>query len=125
MDTKRILIVDDEDDIREIAKLSLEMVHGWEVLMAPSGGEGLSLAEVEKPDAILLDVMMPGMDGPTTFLRLQDNPATQDIPVILMTAKVQSADRQRFKRLGVASVISKPFDPLQLSAQVSAALGWG
>ena len=125
MNTKRILIIDDEDDIREVAKLSLEMLGGWDVVLASSGGEGLSTAEVEKPDAILLDVMMPGMDGPTTLLRLQERQATQAIPVILMTAKVQAADRERFKSLGVTNVIAKPFDPMQLASQVSDALGWG
>jgi CheY-like chemotaxis protein len=121
---KRILMIDDEDDIREIAKISLEMVGGWEVLVARSGAEGLAKAQAETPDAILLDVMMPEMDGPTTFRKLQEDPVTQKIPVILMTAKVQAADRQRFNKLGVTSVIAKPFDPMQLPSQVSAALGW-
>ncbi|MDB4952006.1 MAG: response regulator containing a CheY-like receiver domain and an domain [Gemmatimonadetes bacterium] len=121
---RRILVVDDEDDIREVAQLSLEMVGGWEVLAAGSGAEALRRAEAERPDAILLDVMMPGMDGPSTFLALQANPATRDIPVILLTAKVQSADRRRFEDLGVAGVLSKPFDPMELAGQVSAALGW-
>jgi CheY-like chemotaxis protein len=121
---RRILVVDDEDDIREVAQLSLEMVGGWEVLPAGSGAEALRRAEAERPDAILLDVMMPGMDGPSTFLALQANPATRGIPVILLTAKVQSADRRRFEDLGVAGVLSKPFDPMELAGQVSAALGW-
>jgi len=124
MSTKRILVIDDEDDIREVAKLSLEMLGGWEVLLARSGAEGLATAEAETPDTILLDVMMPEMDGPSTFLKLQENPATQKIPVIFMTAKMQAADQRRFKNLGVTSVITKPFDPVQLASQVSAALGW-
>ena len=124
MSIKRILLVDDEDDIREVAKLSLEMVGGWEVLVARCGAEGLARAQAETPDAILLDVMMPEMDGPATFRKLQEDPLTQKIPVILMTAKVQAADRQRFNNLGVTSVIAKPFDPMQLPSQVSAALGW-
>jgi CheY-like chemotaxis protein len=124
MSNKRILVIDDEDDIREVAKLSLEMVGGWEVLVARSGAEGLATARSETPDAILLDVMMPEMDGPTTFRKLQEDPVTQKIPVILMTAKVQAADRQRFKNLGVTSLIAKPFDPMQLASQVSAALDW-
>ena len=124
MNIKRILVIDDEDDIREVAKLSLEMVGGWEVLVAHSGAEGLAKAQAETPDAILLDVMMPGMDGRTTFRKLQEDPVTQKIPVILMTAKVQAADRQRFKNLGLTSVITKPFDPMQLASQVSATLGW-
>jgi CheY-like chemotaxis protein len=124
MSSKQILVIDDEDDIREVAKLSLELVGGWEVLEAHSGAEGLATAQAEAPDAILLDVMMPEMDGAATFQKLQENPTTQKIPVIFMTAKVQAADRQRFRNLGVTSVIAKPFDPVQLPAQVSAALGW-
>jgi CheY-like chemotaxis protein len=124
MSIKRILVIDDEDDIREVAKLSLEMVGGWQVLLAHSGAEGLTTAQAESPDAILLDVMMPEMDGPTTLRKLEEDPVTQKIPVIFMTAKVQAADRQRFKNLGVTSLIAKPFDPMQLPSQVSAALGW-
>lgn len=117
-------MVDDEDDIREVAQLSLEMVGGWEVLAASSGAEGIRRAREELPDAILLDVMMPGMDGPTTFASLRADAATSHIPVILLTAKVQSADRRRFEEMGVAGVLSKPFDPMELAGQVSAALGW-
>jgi CheY-like chemotaxis protein len=124
MTSKRILLVDDEDDIREVAKLSLEMVAGWEVITASSGREGIQKAATEKPDAVLLDVMMPEMDGPTTFQALQISPATKGIPVILLTAKVQAADQRRFKSLGVAGVIAKPFDPMTLADQVNATLGW-
>ncbi|HEX7242250.1 MAG TPA: response regulator [Longimicrobiaceae bacterium] len=121
---KRILLVDDEDDIREVAQLSLEMVGGWEVLTARSGEEGIRRAGEERPDAILLDVMMPEMDGPTTFRQLQADPATREIPVLLLTAKVRSTDRERFSDLGVAGVLSKPFDPLTLARDISAVLGW-
>jgi CheY-like chemotaxis protein len=121
---KRILVIDDEDDIREVAQLCLEMVANWEMLTACSGSEGLVLAEAEQPDAILLDVMMPEMDGLTTFQKLQANTATQHIPVIFLTAKVQSADRQRFALTGVTAIIAKPFDPLNLADQVAEALGW-
>ena len=124
MATRRILVVDDEDDIREVAQLSLEMVGGWEVLAASSGAEGIARAAAERPDAILLDVMMPDMDGPATFRALRDNPATTEIPVILLTAKVQAADRRRFDDLGVAGVLSKPFDPMELANEVSRTLGW-
>ncbi|MBI3925185.1 MAG: response regulator [Armatimonadetes bacterium] len=121
---RRVLVVDDEDDIREIAQTSLEMVGGWEVLVASSGQEGISRAESEQPDVILLDVMMPDMDGPTTFQRLRANQKTRQIPVILLTAKVQSGDRKHFEDLGVSAVIAKPFDPMTLPDQVSNALGW-
>jgi CheY-like chemotaxis protein len=122
--TRRILIIDDEEDIRQVAGLSLETVAGWEVVLANSGMQGMERAETEHPDAILLDVMMPAMDGPTTFLQLQKNPNTAKIPVILLTAKVQGSDQRRFAELGVAGILFKPFDPLTLSTQVSQALGW-
>ena len=120
----RILIIDDEDDIREVAALSLETVADWQVLLASSGPQGLARAAESQPDAILLDVMMPGMDGPTTFRELRKNPVTAHIPVLLLTAKVQSSDQRRFADLGVEAVLSKPFDPLTLAAQISKALGW-
>jgi CheY-like chemotaxis protein len=120
----RILIIDDEDDIREVAALSLETVAGWQVYMANSGAQGLARAIEHQPDAILLDVMMPGMDGPTTFRELRKNPATARIPVLLLTAKVQSSDQRRFADLGVEAILFKPFDPLTLSNQISTILGW-
>ncbi|HEU5457857.1 MAG TPA: response regulator [Terracidiphilus sp.] len=120
----RILIIDDEDDIREIAAMSLETIAGWEVMVANSGAQGLTRASTYKPDAILLDVMMPGMDGPTTFRELRKNPATEKIPVLLLTAKVQASDQRRFADLDVAAVLVKPFDPLTLSQQISEILGW-
>ena len=119
-----ILIIDDEDDIREVAALSLETVAGWDVVTANSGAQGLLRAVEHQPDAILLDVMMPGMDGPTTFRELRKNPATARIPVVLLTAKVQSNDQRRFADLGVNAIHFKPFDPLTLAQQISDALGW-
>jgi CheY-like chemotaxis protein len=122
--SRTILIIDDEDDIREVAALSLETVAGWQVYMANSGAQGMARAVEIQPDAILLDVMMPGMDGPTTFRELRKNPATARIPVLLLTAKVQSSDQRRFADLGVEAILFKPFDPLTLSDQISDALGW-
>jgi CheY-like chemotaxis protein len=119
---KHILLVDDEDDIREIATISLEAVGGWRVSSASSGADGIAKAIAGRPDAILLDVMMPDMDGPTTFKCLQDDPQTRDIPVILLTAKAHTADRQRLEQIGVAGLLTKPFDPMMLSAQVAAIL---
>ena len=119
---RRVLIVDDEADIREVAQLSLEMTAGWEVLTAPSGREALALVEAVRPDAVLLDVMMPGMDGPTTLRHLQERGS--DVPVVLLTAKVQSADQRQFASLGVAGVLAKPFDPMTLADEVAALLGW-
>ena len=120
---RKVLIIDDEDDIREVAALSLESVAGWEVVTANSGSQGLARAAEHQPDAILLDVMMPGMDGPTTFRELRKNPATSKIPVLLLTAKVQSSDQRRFADLGVEAVLFKPFDPMTLSTQIASVLG--
>jgi CheY-like chemotaxis protein len=124
MSLHRILIIDDEDDIREVAALSLETIAGWQVFVANSGTQGLARAMEMQPDAILLDVMMPGMDGPTTFRELRKNAATAHIPVILLTAKVQSSDQRRFADLGVEGIFFKPFDPLTLSSNIATALGW-
>jgi len=121
---RRILIIDDEDDIREVAALSLEATAGWEILTACSGAEGIDIAIVEQPDAILMDVMMPGVDGPTTFARMQQTPAISQIPVLLLTAKVQGVDQRRFAGLGLAGILFKPFDPITLADQISTALGW-
>jgi CheY-like chemotaxis protein len=120
----KILLVDDEDDIREVAQMSLEMTAGWDVVTASSGAEGLRMAAAERPDAILLDVMMPGMDGPATARALKADAATADIPIILLTAKVQAADRRRFDELGVAGILAKPFDPMALADEVRGVLGW-
>jgi CheY-like chemotaxis protein len=122
--SKKILVIDDEDNVREVTSMSLEIMGGWQTITASSGAEGIELAKKEKPDAILLDVMMPGLDGPSTFRALQQDELTRRIPVLLLTAKVQAADRERFTSLGVAGVISKPFDPARLPADVSNALGW-
>lgn len=123
---RRILIIDDEDDIREVAALSLEATAGWEIVAASSGAEGIKAAAdpAQRPDAILMDVMMPGMDGPTTFRRMQQDPEIASIPVLLLTAKVQGVDQRRFADLGVAGVLFKPFDPLTLAQQISMTLGW-
>jgi CheY-like chemotaxis protein len=120
----KILIIDDEEDIREVAALSLETVAGWTVIAANSGAQGLARAIEHQPDAILLDVMMPGMDGPSTFRELRKNPLTASIPVLLLTAKVQASDQRRFADLGVRAILFKPFDPLTLAQQISTVLGW-
>lgn len=124
MAAKRILVIDNEKYIQEVAQICLRTVAGWQVVTAGSGSEGLSKAEAEQPDAILLDVMMPDMDGPTTFQKLQANPATRHIPVILLTAKVQASDRRRYADMGMTAAIAKPFNPLELADQVAEALGW-
>jgi CheY-like chemotaxis protein len=121
---RRILVVDDDDGIREVAQMSLEMVGGHEVLTASCGHDAVACAREERPDAILLDVMMPGLDGPATFASLQADPDSCGIPVILLTAKLQPADRARFAEIGVCAVIAKPFDPMTLSDEVADILGW-
>jgi CheY-like chemotaxis protein len=121
---RRILIIDDEDDIREVAALSLEATAGWHIFTASSGVAGIEIATAEQPDAILMDVMMPGVDGPTTFAHMQQNPAVANIPVLLLTAKVQGVDQRRFAGLGLAGILFKPFDPLTLAQQISDVLGW-
>ncbi len=120
--TKRILIIDDEDDIREATQVCLEVIGEWEVLTASSGREGLAIAAVEKPDVILLDVMMPDMDGLTTFEKLRANPDTQNIPVVFLTAKTQPAEQRQLTKLNVAAVINKPYDPFNLSEQITQVL---
>lgn len=124
MSVKRILLIDDEYHIREITKLSLEMMAGWEVFTASSGREGLIQAEVEQPDAILLDMMMPELDGTATLAKLQENLTTQHIPVLLLTAKVQSGKEHLLTEQGVIAVIAKPFEPLTLASEIAKILGW-
>ena len=119
----RVLIIDDEDDIRRIARISLVRLGGMDVTDASSGVEGLRKAKEGALDAILLDVMMPGLDGPSTLAALRSDPATASIPVIFLTAKAMGAELERLKTLGVAAVLVKPFDPLALPSQVRAALG--
>ena len=124
MSARRVLVVDDDDSIRMVAEMALETVAGWTVLTADGGLVALDIAARELPEAILLDVMMPGVDGPTTFRRLQADPVTRDIPVILVTAKIGVGDRNLWPELAVAGVIPKPFDPMTLGADVSRLLGW-
>ncbi|AFY43244.1 response regulator [Nostoc sp. PCC 7107] len=124
MTVKRILVVDNEQYIQEVAKICLETVAGWEVVTASSGKEGITQAETYQPDAILLDVMMPEMDGITTFEKLQANATTKEIPVILLTAKVQASDRRRYAQMGIVTAIAKPFNPLELANEIAIALEW-
>ncbi|MEP0884923.1 response regulator [Trichocoleus sp. ST-U3] len=124
MTTKRILIVDDEVHVREVVQTCLETLGGWNVLSAASGREGLVRAEVEQPNAILLDVMMPGMDGFAFLRQLRANSATQDIPVVLLTAMAYRFNQQQLTELGVQTAIAKPFNPLLLIDEIALALGW-
>lgn len=119
-----LVIVDDDPDIREIATLSLEMVQGWTVIAVSSGAEALTVVAREGPDAVLLDVMMPGQDGPATLAALRAQEGTRDVPVVFLTAKAQVRERADLEALGAAGVLAKPFDPMTLGAQLAAVLGW-
>lgn len=121
--TKKVLIVDDDDDVREATQISLEITSNWQIITASSGREGVIKAIAEQPDLILLDVMMPVMDGLETFTELQANSVTQSIPVILLTAKAQPAEIRVFTKLQVSDVITKPYDPFELSDRVAKILG--
>ena len=120
MELKRILYAEDEPDIQAVAKLALEMVGGFEVLLCGNGEEALQQVKGFAPDLVLLDVMMPGMDGPTTLTHLRADPATAALPVIFLTAKVQPSEVAQYKASGALDVIAKPFDPMTLAAQVRA-----
>jgi CheY-like chemotaxis protein len=119
-----VLIVDDEDDIRELARISLERVGGMRVLAASSGEQGIAMAAAEQPDAILLDAMMPGMDGPATLIRLKADDATSAIPVVFLTGSVQEIEREGFLSRGARGLLPKPFDPMSLAADLRKCLGW-
>ena len=115
----RILYVEDEPDIRAIAQIALEAVGGFTVIACASGSEALVNAPSANADLLLLDVMMPGMDGPSTLKALRELPATANTPVIFMTAKVQAAEVAQYRELGAIDVIHKPFDPMELAAQIN------
>ena len=118
--TRRILLVDDDNDVRRLAAMALSRVGGHQVTSASSGAECLSALRSELPDVVVLDVMMPGMDGPTTLEAIRDDPATRQVPVVFLTAGVVDlgADMDRLKALSVSGILNKPFDPLQLSRQL-------
>lgn len=118
-------MIDDDADIRRVASLSLARVGKMEVVDASGGLEGVRKATAEKPDAILLDVMMPGLDGPATLAALRSNPATAAIPVIFLTAKAMASEIQRLTSLGAAGVLTKPFDPMALPEQLRTLLPGG
>lgn len=122
--TKKILLIDDDQDIQDITQVVMRKMAGWETISAITGAEGLHKAATEAPDAILLDISMPDMDGFQVFEQLQSTSITQTIPVVLLTAKTLPSDRRRFAEMGVAGVISKPFDPAIVWQQVANFLQW-
>lgn len=115
---REILYVDDEPDIREIVQMALGLVPTLSVNTADSGTRALQSMQASKPDLVLLDVMMPNMDGPTTLQQMRSQPELQSIPVIFMTAKAMPQEVARFRALGAAAVIAKPFDPMLLAEHV-------
>ncbi len=124
MPPKKILLIEDEYRVQEAIRITLETMADWTILLANSGIEGIEIAVANPPDAILLDLMMPQLDGFQTFERLQTHPETRSIPVILMTARFQHNSEQESLPDGITALIPKPFDPMTLVDQISAALGW-
>lgn len=118
MSAIRILHVDDDPDIREIVDMSLGLYPDFEVRACSSGAEAVATAAEWSPSLILLDVMMPGMDGPATLIQLRKNPRTSAIPVLFITARAQTREVEHFIALGAQGVISKPFDPMTLGIEV-------
>lgn len=116
----RILYVDDEADIREVAELSLGLNPNWEIRTAASGADALAAIDDWTPNLVLLDVMMPMMDGPQTLEAIRQRRSAQELPVIFITARVLATDRSRLMGLGAAGVIAKPFDPMKLASDVAA-----
>lgn len=121
----KVLVIDDEDDIRRIARLALVRVGGMELAEASGGAEGARMAVEHRPDVVLLDVMMPGWDGPTTLAALRAEPVTAKIPVVFLTAKAMAAEKERLAALGAAGVLTKPFDPMTLAAELRAIVAGG
>jgi len=117
---QHVLLVDDDDDLRIVGEMALASVGGFDVRCASSGEQGLQMVHERAPDVILLDVMMPGLDGPQVFERLRSDPSTAAIPVIFMTAKIQTHELEQYRALGASGVIPKPFDPMTLADEVRA-----
>ena len=115
----KILYVEDDPDIQAVAKMALEVVGGFTLMVCSSGQQALDEGEAFAPDLMVLDVMMPGMDGPTTFVQLHKLPGLKTTPAIFMTAKVMHADLDRKKAMGAVDVMAKPFDPMALASRIS------
>lgn len=124
MKDKCILLIDDEETIQEVVQVGIEIEVGWDVAIASSGAEGIEVAQAQQPDAILLDVMMPEMDGISTLSQLKANIKTQSIPVILLTAKTQAADKKQFQNVEIMGIITKPFNAMTLASRIAKILQW-
>lgn len=121
---RRVLVVDDDADIRRLAALSLEKVGGHEVRTTASGEEAVMTAAAWQPDVVILDLRMPGMDGPTILERLRQTEVTRNIPVVFMTASVHRSALVALTELSIAGVLEKPFDPMSFSAELAELLAW-
>ena len=121
--TMKVLVIDDEEDVRFVAQLSLGRVGGMSVIEAASGAEGVARARSEQPDFILLDMMMPGMDGADTLRALRADAATAGIPVVFLTAKATASEVERLHSLGARGVVLKPFNPMTLAEEIRTILG--
>jgi two-component system, OmpR family, alkaline phosphatase synthesis response regulator PhoP len=119
-----VLVIDDSALVREAARVALETIGGFEVSVAESGEQGIELAQSERPDAILLDVVMPGLDGIAVAERLTTLPATSSSPVVFLTAGDRPEDRERYESVAVSGVIAKPFEIEQLAHELASLLGW-
>lgn len=124
MNHKLILLIDDEEAIQEVVQVGIEIETGWQVEIASSGLAGIDLAQSQQPDVILLDVMMPDMDGISTLSNLKANQKTTAIPVIFLTAKTQATEKDQLQNLGVVDVITKPFNAMTLASQIAKILNW-
>ena len=122
--TQKILVIDDEDAILVVVRAALEITAGWEVVSTASAVEGIELAKTSQPDAILLDVSMPKMDGTEVFTQLQSSDVTKHIPVIFLTAKARTSDQRSLMNLGASGVILKPFNPQTIAAEIKEVLNW-
>jgi CheY-like chemotaxis protein len=114
----KVLIVDDDEDIRLVSEIAIRRIGKWDAVVAATGEEALDRARAEQPDVILLDVMMPSLNGPATLALLREEPATSSIPVIFLTAKVQKHEVERYMALGATGVIRKPFDVMTLADEI-------
>lgn len=121
---KHALIIDDDDDIREVAQLSLEVSGRYRVTAAPDGPRGIEAATADPPDVILLDYMMPEMDGPATLRALRERPETRTLPVLILTARTAESLHDEVRSLGAQGLLEKPFDPLALADLIDQHMGW-
>lgn len=124
MSPRRLLVIDDSPLVRKVVEASLAATRDWEVAIAASGREGIEQASAEPPDAILLDVKMPEMDGPATLAALRAGGPTRAVPVLLMTAEDRAEELERLRALHPAGIVGKPFDPGALAGQIGDLLGW-